>query len=138
MHCAAEPNWERKILRIAVAALLAVASVSGESPSAHLAGGVGTISCLMFDALANKDPSWGPSRSRDTFMTWALGFMMGSNLERLGEGRTTAQLDSMSFDEQWSRLRSYCAAHPDQSFAAGVLALYRSLSTQPNQDGGSH
>lgn len=102
------------------------AAPDGQDPNASVivGTGVGTAPCSGFNKMITLDQKW----AHDNFMSWAQGFMTGSNFERDAH---RAILSATSNDDQWQRLVSYCAAHPDKTFGEGVWGLYLSLPRLP-------
>ncbi len=94
-------------------------SISPNEPLAAV--GVGAGPCSKFTQIDKLDPKW----ARDTFMSWAQGFMAGSNNER--SAHDSVNVNAISEDAQWANLEAYCSDHPNEPFVLGVMVLYLSL-----------
>ncbi len=109
----------------AIAAGIVSAASAAEPPMAGT--GVGGSPCALFNQINARDPDWAKSN----YLSWAQGFMAGSNDERISQKQPSAIVNSQTSDDQWAYLKNYCGAHPNEPFAEGVLVLYLSLPTKP-------
>jgi hypothetical protein len=112
-------------------AFLIAALASGAAPAApsapFVANGVGTAPCELFNSISSRDPKW----AKDNFVSWAQGFMAGSNVERGDQKRPRAIVNTMDEDAIWAKLTSYCQSNPNKPFLMGLMVIYMSLPTVP-------
>ena len=83
--------------------------------------GIGAVSCGKVADGYRQDPS----QVEGVMLTWAQGFMSGSNLS-LGGGQYR-DLTAMTVDEQRKSLRAYCDSHPTAEFIEAAMDLYSKL-----------
>ena len=96
-------------------------------------GGVGSVSCPDFlNAMAMARKKGGLTsvaglREIAPFKYYVSGFQTGFNSEADGVYDIFESLGHDTPDRVVSAIEPWCASHPDQTFASGLLALAQSL-----------
>ncbi len=83
--------------------------------------GVGVKTCGEF-ALQYRS---SPTDTELFYFNWAQGYMSGLNAMRTSR----KVLNSISFREKLTRVRSYCSNHPFAQYFEAVTDLYNSMPT---------
>jgi hypothetical protein len=116
---------------IALAILLAASVATAQRREPMLSMGLGTATCGKFA----EDYS-SAKLAEAIYFTWAQGYMTARNnaevfgqLEK-GTDKTSVQfrdLNALSTQLEWARVRSYCNEHPLANYQEAVDILYASL-----------
>lgn len=111
-------------MRALVAMMAALFAITPHQARAGFAGmGMGTATCAEYAQEYRK----APKQIEMLFFSWAQGYLSGINTGHIADHKPTADLASISTDDQESRIRSYCDQHPLLTYAQAVLVLYYSL-----------
>jgi hypothetical protein len=114
------------MLKWIIIAAISMAIVSSEAAAEPQAGlGIGFAPCSVFNQTNAKDPDW----AKNNYLSWAQGFMSGANDKNSDANKPLTDVSAMSFDDQWTYLKAFCAANPSRIFFQGVYSLYMSLPT---------
>jgi hypothetical protein len=108
-----------------VGVILATATISSACHADAIMSGAGTFTCGKFAS----DYAKHPEIVEDLYFAWAQGFMSGLNLD-LASGVVNGQKQFRDLDgpieNQKSKIRIYCNAHPLAPFMDAVFDLIRS------------
>jgi len=104
-----------------IALVLGILIQPTSSKAEFFMAGVGAVSCGTVAEGYRQDPT----QTEGVMLTWARGFMTGSNVS-LGGGQYR-DLIAMTVDEQKKSLRAYCDAHPLAEFIEAAMDLYSKL-----------
>ena len=110
------------LITLALAATLATPALAEHAEEM----GVGLSPCADFTKMSKGNPA-----TELMFYSWAQGFISAANRSRLMQGGDSANVAAMSSDEQTSRLRSYCKAHPLEEYMYAVADLINRMPTNP-------
>lgn len=117
----------RLLNTVRLATALLVAQISTADAGTAVTG-PGTATCAEYANLYKRSP-----KSTDSvFLSWAQGFLSGMNSEAILAHRPTADLGSLSLDEQGEQIRLYCDEHPLGDYVQAVLTLFYRFSKEPD------
>ena len=122
---------------------LLVSAVALATSLAHaepiVVAGMGTQSCANLNAQTRIELGYGQNGFAAAAFSWVQGFVSAWNTVEIFRGNRFADLTSLTFDEQWSRVADFCRKNPDgfvfdaaQNLIAGGLRLKTAFPTDGN------
>jgi hypothetical protein len=84
--------------------------------------GFGVDSCAEFSQRFQVNIS-----IENTYFDWAQGFMSGANTLAQAEKLNSHDLSALTVEDEKSRIRSYCAAHPLNNYYEAVIDVLGGL-----------
>jgi len=89
--------------------------------------GFGVHTCSEYFDLYNKNKDMADT----VFGSWAMGFMSATNVSLMSQQKRYHDLGGMPLEDQMTKVRDYCTAHPKDDFWQAVIELYNSLPVKP-------
>jgi hypothetical protein len=101
-----------EIMRWLLASVVALAS-SGVHAEPGIVSGLGTQACAVINAHTRPGQGFGQNGVSAAAFSWVQGYISAWNVIGLINNGRFADLNSLTANEQWSRIAAFCQNHPD-------------------------
>lgn len=85
--------------------------------------GLGAQSCSFLTAAIQPGDGWAANTLTKSVMSWAQGFMSGTNAVMREYRKKYFDLGTLNRDEQWVYLFDFCRSNPTQDFSHAVYDM---------------
>lgn len=107
-------------------------------PAAHgeptVVSGLGTLDCASLNAQTLPDGGYRQNGLATAVFSWVQGYLSAWNVIGIVRGGRFADLTSITFDEQWSHVASFCRRNPESfvvNAARDILAKRLKMEQVP-------
>jgi hypothetical protein len=102
--------------------------------------GMGTQPCTVLTARTRIELGYAQNGLAGTAFSWVQGYVSAWNAVEIVRAGRFADLTSLTFDEQWSRIAEFCRRNPDGfvfDAAQNLIATGLKLQSALPMNGGS-
>src|SRR3974390_2049861 len=99
-------------MRVLLVSALALATSLAHGEPVVVAG-MGTQSCANLNVQTRPELGYGQNPFAEAAFSWVQGFVSAWNVVEIVRDNRFADLTSLTFDEQWSRISEFCRKNPD-------------------------